>query len=223
MTGGFLKSLKQLSDPRLKGVLAIGVLGALGLEAVLWTVLWQSLGLLHLFQWSWLDSLLDAGAFLAVLVASLWFFPAVAALVVSFFLERVAHAVEEVHYPALPAARQVGLLESLSTALRFLLASLGLNLLALPFYFIPLLNIGVYFLLNGYLLGREYFELVAARRLAPGEMADLRVASRGRLLLVGLVGALLMLIPLVNLAAPIFLTAWMVHVLQSLPGKGKPV
>lgn len=216
MVKGFVKALKQLSDPRLKGVLWAGVVGALALEILLWVLLWQAVSLLHLFQWEWLDATLDIGALLAVMALSLWFFPVLATLIVGFFLERVAGAVEALHYPGLPSARQVGAFESLGTAFRFILASLGLNLLALPFYFVPLLNVGVFLLLNGYLLGREYFELVAARRLAAGPMAQLRLANRGRLMLLGMAGAALMAVPLVNLAAPVLLTAWMVHVLQPL-------
>ncbi len=223
MLHGFLKALKQLSDPKLKGVLMIGILGALGLEVALWFLLWQGVSLLQLVQLEWLDQALDVGALLVVMLASLWFFPVVATLIVGFFLERVAGAVEERHYPGLAQPRDVSPFESLGTALRFVLASLGFNLLALPFYFIPLLNLGVFLLLNGYLLGREYFELVAARRLAPGEMAQMRLAHRGRLLLTGMAGAALMTIPLVNLATPVLLTAWMVHVFQSLLEKQKPL
>lgn len=221
MVKGFVNSLKQLSDPRLKGVVWAGVLGALALEILLWVALWQVVSLLHLFQWEWLDATLDVGALLAVMALSLWFFPVLATLIVGFFLERVAEAVEAAHYPGLPPARRVGAVESLGTALRFVLASLGLNLLALPFYFVPLVNLGVFLLLNGYLLGREYFELVAARRLAAGPMAQLRLANRGRLMLLGMAGAALMALPLVNLVTPVLLTAWMVHVLQPLLGQEK--
>lgn len=223
MAGGFLKALKQLSDPKLKGVLLTAVLGALGLEIVLWTLLWQVVSLLHLFEWAWLDQALDVGALLLVMLAGLWFFPVVATVIVGFFLERVAQAVEDRHYPGMAPARQVGAFESLGTALRFVAVSLGLNLLVLPLYFIPLLNMGVFLFLNGYLLGREYFELVAARRLTPGPMAQMRLANRGRLLLAGMLGAVLMAIPLLNLAMPVLLTAWMVHVLQSLLGREKPL
>lgn len=221
MLEGFVKALKQLSDPRLKGVLWTGVLGTLALEIVLWVLLWQGVKLLHLFQWEWLDTALDVGALLVVVVAGLWFFPAISTIIVGFFLERVAEAVEARHYPQLAPARQVGILESLSTALRFVGASVGLNLLALPLYFVPMVNLGVFFLLNGYLLGREYFELVAARRLSPRPMAETRLRNRGRLLLAGMLGAALMSLPVLNLAAPVLLTAWMVHVLQSLPGGEK--
>ncbi|TAN46273.1 MAG: hypothetical protein EPN26_15460 [Rhodospirillales bacterium] len=233
MVQSFFKALKQLSDPRLKNVLLTAVLGALALEIALWSALWWVLSLLRLFEWDWLDASLDVGLLLAVMVASLWFFPVLATVIVGFFLERVAGAVEESHYPGLPPARQVGILESLATSLKFVAASLGLNLLALPLYFVPLLNLGVFLLLNGYLLGREYFELVGSRRLEPGLLAELRIGHRGRLLLVGMTGAGLMALPLVNLAVPVFLTAWMVHVAQSLttsktgsqslPGREKPL
>ena len=50
---------------------------------------------------------------------------------------------------------------------------------------VPGANCPVYLALNGYLLGREYFELVAARRLPLGELAQLRRRLRGRLWLAG--------------------------------------
>ena len=202
MIEGFLKALKQLSDPRLKGVLLAGALGALAVEIALWSLLWWGLSLLRLFELSWLDTSLDVGLLLAVMAGSLWFFPVLATVIVGFFLERVAQAVEGRHYPDLPPARQVGPGESLGTALRFVLASLGLNLLVLPLYFVPLLNLGVFLLLNGYLLGREYFELVGSRRMDPTQLAEKRLAHRGVLLLVGMAGAGLMALPLLNLPCP---------------------
>jgi CysZ protein len=51
-----------------------------------------------------------------------------------------------------------------------MLLSIALNLLALPIYaLIPLLNVVLFLGLNGYLFGREYFELIALRRLDPEE------------------------------------------------------
>lgn len=223
MLGGFIKALKQLHEPELKRVLLLGVLGAAVLEILLTWSVWQILSLFRIFQWEWLDQLIDTLGAVAALVLGLAYYSVLAVVIVGIFLERVAGAVEARHYPHLPPARQTGVWESLATAGKFLLVSAGLNLLALPFYFIPGVNIALYLFLNGYLVGREYFELVGQRRLDPGALANLRVASRGPLLLVGLGGAALMALPLVNLAAPVLITAWMVHVLQTLLGREKTV
>ena len=98
--------------------------------------------------------------------------------------------------------------------------TLGLNLLALPLYllllFVPPFNLFVFYLLNGYLLGREYFELVAARRLDTAGVRRLRRAYRGRLLLAGAVIAFLLTVPIVNLVTPIIATGFMLHVFEGL-------
>ena len=75
----------------------------------------------------------------------------------SFYLEEVIAAVEARHYPDLPPARPQLVGEVLLTTLQFFAFMIVLNLLALPFYFIPLLGIGLFYLINGYLIGSEYY------------------------------------------------------------------
>ena len=86
-----------------------------------------------------------------------------------------------------------------------------LNLIALPLYLVPGANVPVYLALNGYLLGREYFTLVAGQRLPLGEMDQLRRRQRGRLWLAGALIALMLIIPGFNLIAPVVAIAFMVH------------
>jgi CysZ protein len=72
---------------------------------------------------------------------------------------------------------------------------------------------------NGYLVSREYFELVAQRRLDPQTAARLRQQYRGRLQMAGVLLTLLMTIPLVNLLTPIVGTAFIVHVFHGLQAR----
>ena len=90
------------------------------------------------------------------------------------------------------------------------------NLLLVPIYFLPVVNIPVVFLANAYLIGREYFELVALRHFNAKQAADLRSVHRGRVFLGGIIIALALAVPLVNLAAPLFGTALMVHLFRDL-------
>jgi len=89
-----------------------------------------------------------------------------------------------------------------------------LNLFLLVFLLLPPLFPFVFYSVNGYLLGREYFELLALRRVGPEEARRLRKAHRGKLFLTGAVMALLLTLPVVNLLAPVVITATMVHLFE---------
>ena len=72
----------------------------------------------------------------------------------------------------------------------------------------------VLYALNGYLVGREYFELAAMRRLDPQDGQALRKQHKARVFICGIVIAILMTVPLVNWLMPIIATAFMVHVFE---------
>ena len=74
-------------------------------------------------------------------------------------------APEARHYPEAAGGRGPAGPED-PGGLRLGVAAVALNLLALPLYLVPGLNIPVYLLLNGYLLGREYVEMVRPAALA---------------------------------------------------------
>jgi len=95
-------------------------------------------------------------------------------------------------------------------------------LVCLPLYaFLPGLNLLIFFAVSGYLLSREYFEVVALRRMPRLEAADFRRRHRMPLWTAGITVALLFWIPLLNLLAPIIGTAMMVHVVQGLSQKAR--
>ena len=80
----------------------------------------------------------------------------------------------------------------------------------------PPLYLLVFYSVNGYLLGREYFELVAYRRLEERAADDLRRSYRGRVMLAGVVMAFMLTIPVFNLVAPIAATAFAVHLFEAM-------
>ena len=69
----------------------------------------------------------------------------------------------------------------------------------------------LFLIINGYLLGREYFELVAMRRLDDRSARTFRRSNRTGVFSAGLVIALLTTIPIVNLIAPVLATAFVTH------------
>jgi uncharacterized protein involved in cysteine biosynthesis len=77
----------------------------------------------------------------------------------------------------------------------------------------------ILFLANSYLLGREYFELAAMRFRPPQDAKALRKSNAAYIFLAGMVIAVFVSIPLVNLATPIFAMAYMVHIHKRMMSK----
>jgi CysZ protein len=205
------RALGILNEPRARNVLLLGVGLALGTLAVLVVGLNWLLALAAETGYLWLDRVVEVLGVLGTLVVAWFLFPPVVVAVSSLFLERVVAITEERHYPALPPPRAIPIGEGVTTALRLLGLSLLLNLLALPLYFVPLVNLPLWLLLNGWLVGREYAELVGLRRVDPRTLDVLRRQQRGVFWTSGMAIAFLLSLPLVNLVAPIVGAAFMTH------------
>ena len=215
MIRAFLRAIGQLGDPALRRIVWIGVLGAAGLFVLLWIGVGVLLTETTLFQTGWLDRAVDVLGGVATLVVTLLFFPAIATAILGFFLEDAADAVERRHYRLLPAPRHQSVKESILNSAKFLAVMLALNVFALLFLLVPPVFPFVFYTVNGYLLGREYFEVVALRRHQPAAVTELRRRHRGQLFLAGVVIAFLLTLPLINLIAPVIATAVMVHLYHS--------
>lgn len=218
MLKAYLRAVAQLGDPAFRRPLLLGLLGAGAALAALWIGMGVLLTRTRLFENPWLDLPLDALGGLATLVLTILLYPAVVAALMSLFLEQAIAAVEARHYPGLPPARPVGFAEQLGGALRLVVSALVLNLLVLPIYLIPGVNLVVFYTLNGYLLGREYFEMVAQRRLDPPALRQTQRLRRTKIFLSGVAVAFISTIPLVNLVAPLVAAAAMTHQLMSWTG-----
>jgi CysZ protein len=177
-----------------------------------------------LFSNPFYETMIDwAGRGLAVIVA--WFlFPAVAGIITSFRLESVIEVVEEINYPDVPKPRSQPMWEIIVEAIKLTVLMVVFNLIAMPIY-IPLWFLGLgmilYYALNGYLLGREYFDMVAIRRLEPKALEKFRREHRGTMLKAGVVLALGFTIPFLNMIMPVIGVSFMVHVFESLQIKTK--
>lgn len=226
MLTAFARAIAQLGDPAFRRPLLLGLAGALAIFAGLWAALWLVLTRTQLFANTWLDGALDALGGLAAIVLTFLLYPAVAAGVMALFLDSAVDAVEARHYPGLPPPRRAGLGEQAWVAVRLTGAALVLNLAALPLYLIPGINLVVFYGLNGYILGREYFEMVALRRLDPVAARRLRGDRRLSVLVVGVVIALISTLPVINIVAPLLAIAAMTHRVQSWlppPGHSSPI
>ena len=214
MITAFSRGLAQLSDPRIRRVVWFAIAAACIVFALLWGAIGTVLGATSLFSVLWLEWAVDLLGGLATLLLTWFLFPAVISVVIGLFLEDIAAAVEARHYPDLPPTAQQSVLPMVWVALRYLGMLVALNLVLLVFRLLGPLFPFVFYSVNGYLLGREYFELVAMRRLGPTQARRLRQAHRGELFLAGVVMAFLLTLPVVNLLAPVVVTAAMVHLFE---------
>jgi uncharacterized protein involved in cysteine biosynthesis len=153
---------------------------------------------------------------LGLFVAFMFLVPSVTALVASLFTDDVAEIVESRDYPHHPPGRALPVWVAVWEAAKFFGVVLAVNLLALPTLLIAGVGVAVFFLVNTYLLGREYFEMAAMRFRPPEEARAMRRAHAGRVFAAGLPIAALVSVPILNLITPIFATVYMVHVHKML-------
>jgi CysZ protein len=206
--------------PEQRRWIVLSLVLALAVLAALWLGAGVALADLHLVGIGWLDWTLAVTGEAGILVVCWMLYPAMTMLIIGCFLNAVVAAVERRHYPDLPPARRIGIGEAIASVVRLMLLAIVINLVLLPLYLVPMINLFVYYLLNGYLVGREYFELVALRRLDGGATRALWRWHRGRLISAGVIIVLLLSIPLVNLAAPVVAAAFMLHVFEGLRRRG---
>jgi CysZ protein len=208
-------ALGQLGDPRLRKPL----FKSLGLTLAAFAVLWAGIGWLlantRFFENGWLDTGTGALGGIAALVLSIVIFPSVVAAFLGVFLEDVAAAVDARHYPGLPAPLKRSAVSEIAGALRLVAMAVALNLLVLPLYLVPGLNLVVFLATNGFLLAREYVTMSAARRLDSHDARRLWRDRRGQAWLAGAAFAALSTIPVVNLAAPVVAVATTTHLIEA--------
>ena len=222
MFAALTKAFAQLDDPRLRRIVLWSVCLALAVLLGLGIALWFAVVQLHLFSWGWLETVFEVGSGLIIAILLWLLFPAAISATIGLYLEGVAEVVERRHYPGLPAPHGQSIGAAVRSGLKFALVAILLNLAALFVYLIftlvllPFLNPFVFYALNGYLFGREYYEIVALRRLDDKQAGELRRRNSGRVFLAGVAIAVMLTVPILNLIAPVIATAFMVHIFESI-------
>ena len=228
MIRAFELAMRQLGDPKLRVIVWQSLALSLVLQIGLGVLAWWALQSFATFQWNWVNETIRWLGGGAVAVLALMLFPASFGIVISIFMERIADIVEARHYPQLGPARGIPLWTGLWSGIMFLFALLAINLVMLPFYIVGLFIAGLgavlFYGVNGWLAGREYYEQVALRRRDPAEVRAWRKANAGTLWLTGAAIVFLGTIPILNLIVPVFGVAAMVHIAQTLkPPLNRPV
>ena len=150
--------------------------------------------------------------------AAIFIMPAVTAFVASFFSDEIAAEVEHAHYPADPPGVPVPVWTATIEGIKTALLALLVYLIAVPFLLFAGFGFIIFFVATSYLLGREYFLLAAMRFHSVEEAKALRKRHHGTIVLAGTFIAAFVSIPILNLATPLFGTAFMTHMHKKLAG-----
>lgn len=145
----------------------------------------------------------------------------VTSAVAGLFLDDIAGRVEAEDYPRDPPGRPVPLVRAVFSSLTFTLAVVAVNLVAFVLLLVPGVNLVAFFVGNGYLLGREYFEMAAQRLMSREAARALRSEYRFTVFGAGLLMAAIVSVPVLNLITPLFGTAMMVHLVKALTRRGR--
>ena len=128
----------------------------------------------------------------------------VAAAFSGLFAEHVSDRVEIIHYPN-DRGQGVDFMD---------------GLLESPFLgpFAPILFYGA----NGWLLGREFFQMAARRHLHAPEANALRRARSGQITLTGVAIAVLLTVPVLNIVVPVLASAVFTHLFHLIRQSSGP-
>lgn len=211
-------SVGQLGDPAIIAVFLKSLIITLLLLAGLAGGLW--FGAQSLFIWvgagASATGLAGLAAALGVLLAAWLLFRAIAIAVVGVFADDVVLAVERRHYPdALAEARDLPLGRSIGMGLSSASRTILINLVLSPVYLILLITgvstLVLFLVVNGWLLGRDLGDMVAARHLERRDLKGWRGSTSFSRFLLGLTGTGLFFVPVVNLLAPVLSAAMATH------------
>jgi CysZ protein len=166
---------------------------------------------------SWLGSLVNIGGILFTIALSVWLMVPVASVIITLFLDEVAQAVEEQYYPHLPKQTAAKLQGQILVSINFLglliLANISTLILSL---ILPFLAPFVFWATNGYLMGQEYFQMSAMRRLPRAQAHALFQNHQGSIWIAGTLMAIPLTMPLVGLFIPILGAATFTHQFERL-------
>ena len=216
----FFAALGQMGDPRFRRVLGLGIVLTIALlVAMITAFVWLINSLAGgsafvdiLGEVRWLNDLISWGSFFLISFLSIFLMVPVASAITSMFLDEVAQAVEDKHYPQLPKVGAVPFGDALKDTINFLGVLIGANILALILYAIfSFAAPFIFWALNGFLLGREYFTLAAMRRIGRDQAKILRKQHTGTIWIAGILMAMPLSVPLLNLFIPILGAATFTH------------
>ena len=216
MIADALAALAQIFSPPFRAILVKSLALTIGVLILAWLALDRlALGYLEIGP-SWLATTLAILAGLGLIVGLAFLVAPITSLTAGFFLDDIALIVEREIDPRGPPGRAIPFGTSALLAARFAGLSIVVNAVALALLLAPGVNLFAFLAANGYLLGREYFELAAMRYRSLEEARAMRRRFGLLIFLAGVIISLFVAVPVLNLFTPLFATAFMTRLHKRL-------
>lgn len=221
MAAAFILAFAQLWDAPIRRVLLRALLLTLLLFAGLAWGVFTGIGMVETAGWpAWLRDFWAAGAgeaaaFLLSMLLTWLGFTSIATAVMAMWQDEIIVAVEQRYYPH-AKGHALGFGVEMAMGGRAAIRVALINLLLLPAYLLLLVTgIGpliLFIVANGWALGREYLEAVAARHVPLGESRAWPGEHKWDSWGIGIGTAVLFAVPFINLVAPIMGAMMATHI-----------
>ena len=209
-------AFREVFSPPFRSVLFKSLGLTLALLIGFFIAVQSALGFFVNLSMPWLETTISIVAGLGLIIGMSFLIAPVTSVFAGLFLDEIAEVVEETNFPHEAPGQPMAIDKALLMTLKFVALVIGVNILVLFLLLLPGINIAAFFLANGYLLGREYFEFATRRFRSGAETRRLRKDNAGTVFLAGLIIAGVLSVPILNLVTPLFATAFMVRVHKSL-------
>tara|TARA_Y100000590_G_scaffold456750_1_gene607945 strand:- start:590 stop:1273 length:684 start_codon:yes stop_codon:yes gene_type:complete len=213
----FFKALSQITDPKFIWIVVK--------SSVLTALVFLGISILFAWGvgsfWSWvglpfMSFVITIGGFFTFFVGIWVFGPAVIIAINSIFLSDVIRAVEVKYYPNDLQGKEPTFIDDIASTFNLVLIQIILNICIVPFLFFPPIYFILYWFINAYLFGREYFEMVFSRFFKKKIRHRLKANYKYNLYFHGLITAILFTLPLINIFVPLISTASMIHLYKKI-------
>ena len=221
MVSTFLKTFRQINDPKIIKALVLATLLTFVSIIIAITI---GVGLVDrifdffsetLQAWfgkgeSWFYALAQFLGGSLTLVIAYFFFAGIHGAFVGIFIDDILDAIHQKHYPEMPWQKPPSMIRSFLFTARILFLTIFLNIIASPLlfigWFIPPIGLSFQVILNGYLLGKEYGQLVEFR--IPASQVN---SPTPKYFANGIMASVIWIVPFINLLAPILLAGSVLH------------
>jgi len=210
-----VKTVDSITHPPILRI-ALACFGISLLVMIVFVVSMTSLAAAITLQQEWLDWAVAILSGAGAVIAAWFLFPVTIPIIAGLFEDSILKRVEAKDYPNVPEPQPQPFFPNLWEDVRFAGKVLGLNLLCLPLYLIPLVNLVIYYLLNGYLFGSEFFGIAAGRHIGKKQARLLRKQHGQKIFFGGVIIAFAATLPIVNLFVPFLGMAMMAHLYHKL-------
>lgn len=223
------KTFRQFPDPAILRLMMISAVLSILATSVLSVLLHWGITLLPFEDIPWIggwistieaeDWIVTSSVLMIIVPFWLFIFPYVLLAMTTLFQDRIIRLVEARYYPNLPLPMNHRLHQEIYRQGRFLLKVLLINLALSPLYLILLFTgFGIILLsalINGYLIGVEYYSMTSQRRLSLSQHEQTLRKHRVTIHFYGIALYAGMLVPFLNLLIPVLGCMIMTHLFFS--------